>query len=294
MAGWNAAQPDAETMDERQDQEPGTSPNNAPAGAGAGGKEAYAPRRRSAQPDQHLDTDALSAFLDDRLEEPERTIAASHLERCEACRGDLAEMRATVTLLSRLPQYRPRRSFELSSAYAVRNQPSRLARLLPLIPALRVAAAAVALLLIGVTTADIRFSDDTPPAARQAIPAVRATSQSATFEREGDESSEDQSAADEGESGGGDQAPAAEQADRALQAAPAGGATGRNPNATPEAPVAAPARGEPLSTGAPAAGNTRPSAWRLAEVGLALVLLWLLVGLVGLQRLNRNAGSRAD
>jgi hypothetical protein len=35
--------------------------------------------------------------------------------------------------------------------------------------------------------------------------------------------------------------------------------------------------------------STRPSWWRLAEVGLGLALLWLLVTVVGVERLRRRA-----
>ncbi|MDP9472828.1 MAG: zf-HC2 domain-containing protein [Chloroflexota bacterium] len=280
-------------MDERQDQELGSNSNDAPADAGAGDNEPRAPWRRSAQPNQHLDTDALSAFLDNRLDEPDRTIAASHLARCDACQGDLGELRTTIALLRGLPQYRPRRSFELGPDHASQGQPNRFARLLPLIPALRVAAAVVALLLVGVTSADLRFSDATPPAGRQAIPGVTATSPGAPNAAEGAQSSEDPSAADEAGPGTGAEAPAAEQADRALQAAPGAAPTATEPDPTPETSIAAPAEAEPAADRAPATGSTRPSAWRLAEVGLALLLLWLLVGLVGLQRVKRSAGRRA-
>ncbi len=280
-------------MDERQDQESGVSPNNAPADGGAGHSERGPSRRRSAHLDQHLDTDALSAYLDDRLDEPERTLAASHLARCEACQGDLAELQATVALLSGLPQYRPRRSFELGPAYASRGQPSRFSRFLPLIPALRVAAAVVALLLVGVTAADIRFADDTRPPAQQAVSRSTAPSTSETEATEGRQTSEDLPAADDAGSSAGVAEPAGEQADRALQAVPAAPATVAASNRTADTSLAAPAEADPATDRAPSTGSNRPSAWRLAEVGLALVLLWLLVGLVGLQRLRGTSDPRA-
>ncbi len=293
MPRRHPAGPDAETMDERQDQTTGVSSNNAPADAGAGDAQPHPARRRSAHLDQHLDTDALSAYLDNQLDAPELTTAASHLARCEACQGDLAELRTTIKLLGGLPQYRPRRSFELGPEYASGTRSTRFSRLLPLLPALRVAAATVALLLMGVIAADIRFSDDMPASIPQAAPGTTSTAPSERGATEGLRSSEDRSAADEAGTGAGAAEPAGEQADRALEAAPAAVPTAVNSNPTADTSIAAPAQREPVADGAPSTGGNRPSAWRLAEVGLALVLLWLLVGLIGLQRLKRTGNHRA-
>lgn len=120
---------------------------------------------------QHLDTDALSAFIDARLEGDLNLAAAGHIAACPDCRGELAELRATVGLLGGLPQYRPRRSFALGAEYAHPVRTSRLARLLPVLPVLRAAAVAVLLLLVGVGAADILTQigedsgDSTRPAA---------------------------------------------------------------------------------------------------------------------------------
>lgn len=104
---------------------------------------------------QHLDTDALSAFLDDRLDGNLNTAATGHIAACPDCRRELAELRATVSLLGGLPQYRPRRSFTLGSEYAHPVRTNRLIRLLPMLPALRAATIAVFLLLVGVGAADV-------------------------------------------------------------------------------------------------------------------------------------------
>ena len=62
---------------------------------------------------QHLDTDALSAYLDGRIEPDVRSAVAAHLAACADCRRELDELRTTVDVLRGLPQYRPRRSFQL-------------------------------------------------------------------------------------------------------------------------------------------------------------------------------------
>ncbi|MDP9364981.1 MAG: zf-HC2 domain-containing protein, partial [Chloroflexota bacterium] len=63
----------------------------------------YLPQRRHDDPSrfaargrvavQHLDLDALNAYLDGRLDPAERAAAAAHLAECAACRGELTELR---------------------------------------------------------------------------------------------------------------------------------------------------------------------------------------------------------
>ena len=112
---------------------------------------------------QHLDTATLSLYLDDGLDPEDRATAARHLSGCVDCRQELAELRATVALLGDLPQYRPRRSFQLSAEHARAARPGFFARLLPVLPALRAASAAVALLLVVVGAGDYWTRDDEAP-----------------------------------------------------------------------------------------------------------------------------------
>ena len=144
--------------------------NQAPTGAGDArtppvpvGEERHSTR-------QHLDTDALSAFIDDRLGGDLRLDAAGHISACPDCRNELAELQTTVSLLGGLPQYRPRRSFVLGPAYAHPVRTSRLARLLPMLPALRAATVAVLLLLVGVGVADVltQIGEDSGDSSRPA------------------------------------------------------------------------------------------------------------------------------
>ncbi len=123
---------------------------------------------------QHLDTDALSAYIDDRLDGAQKATATAHVATCDDCRHELAELRATIALLNGLPQYRLRRSFTLGSEFSHPVRTSRLARLLPLFPALRAAAVACLLLLAGVGAADILTQigeDSSNSADRSAMPA---------------------------------------------------------------------------------------------------------------------------
>jgi len=119
---------------------------------------------------QHLDTDALSAFIDDRLGNDLNGDAVGHIAVCPDCRNELAELRATVTLLRGLPEYRSRRSFTLGPEYAHPVRTSRLARLLPMLPVLRSATVAVLLLLVSVSAADIltQVGDDSDDSSQPA------------------------------------------------------------------------------------------------------------------------------
>src|SRR5215203_2149921 len=134
-------------MSDRPDNHINVAPSGAPPGQGE--------RARNIPTHQHLDTDALSAFIDNRLEGDLSLAAAGHIATCTDCRRELAELRATVSLLNGLPQYRPRRSFALSQDYAHPVRTSRFARFLPLLPRLQAATVACLLLLLVVGAGDV-------------------------------------------------------------------------------------------------------------------------------------------
>lgn len=56
-------------------------------------------------PEQHL-----SAYLDDALSQGEHELVRAHLDGCERCREQLAELRATSRLIGALPELAPGRS----------------------------------------------------------------------------------------------------------------------------------------------------------------------------------------
>lgn len=98
-------------------------------------------------PPQHVRTEDLSAYIDEMLSEGERSAIASHLVACADCRAELGDLRATVHLLGQLPQYRPRRSFQLGMEHDTHEpQRSSIVRLVPLVRAL--SAAAVILFIV--------------------------------------------------------------------------------------------------------------------------------------------------
>jgi hypothetical protein len=89
----------------------------------------------------HLDIDAVSAFVDRDLDVADLTTIEVHLSQCPACEREVLEIRTTVVLLSRLPQYEPRRSFLLGQEHARASRRPRPApaggALTPQLPASR-------------------------------------------------------------------------------------------------------------------------------------------------------------
>src|SRR5215210_3212497 len=86
---------------------------------------------------QHPDFDTLGTYLDGALPAPDRAVVAAHITACVDCRRELAELRATVSLLHDLPQYEPRRAFRVTPGTARRPVVApggRIARLLPGLP----------------------------------------------------------------------------------------------------------------------------------------------------------------
>lgn len=126
----------------------------------------------------HLTDEVLRAYLDGDLDPGDRVGAAAHLATCPHCRRDLADIRATVSLLRGLPQARPRRSFQLGPDHARDRQPRWqrwFARLIPALPALRAATAGVALLLLAVTAGDLLTNRPTTESNRTTGSAVQPT-----------------------------------------------------------------------------------------------------------------------
>lgn len=68
-----------------------------------------------------LDYDLLSAYIDDALTESERASLESRLQTEPELRAELAELRATVTLLNNLPVLKAPRNFTLDARYARRS-----------------------------------------------------------------------------------------------------------------------------------------------------------------------------
>jgi len=263
--------------------------------AGGGGGDAErsrSPARPPANAARHLDLDTLTAYLDHELSDADRQDAEHHLRLCADCRQERDELRATVLLLRGLPQYAPRRSFRVGSERAMTPvNGGWLARLLPALPAIRVAMVAVAMLLLVVVSGDLLtgVGDDQRLAAPGAAPPIAEIA---------DEQAEP--AADDDAGVQIDQAaptangtnPLAESSERT--AAPPAPVAGRQPatNAAAGRSTPMPAGDEAIDAagdaGVEPAAADGPSIWRLAQLALGFLLLWLMVTMVGLEWLRRK------
>ncbi len=73
--------------------------------------------RKPQQSKEHRFSQAnLSAYIDNQLAPKELARVARHLEECDACRRELAELRRTVALVSQTPRLHAPRSFALPQA----------------------------------------------------------------------------------------------------------------------------------------------------------------------------------
>jgi hypothetical protein len=255
---------------------------------------------------RHLDVDTLSAYLDQQLPPAELTAIRAHLATCPECGRELAELRATVALLRELPQYAPRRSFQLGPEHA-RGAVRRgigitgwFERLVPALPALRIATVAVAVLLVAVIAGDLVTNRGAAPA-----PMVQ-TGDQATERASAPESEPAPAPAVQAP------APAAEapesegvmprmtdvQATEVIAEA-YGGQPAAEGGTEPEAPASmgeedsaedAPGviSSEPAAEPAEPAPRSAVPGWRLAQVGLGLALVWLIVSLAGVAWLRRD------
>jgi len=95
-------------------------------------------------------------MLDGRLSEADRAIVEAHVVTCAACREDLEQLRATVSMLRALPEARAPRSFRVSVVRGATHAPGRRALLVPFPrPALlRALAGIAAVLMVVVFAAD--------------------------------------------------------------------------------------------------------------------------------------------
>lgn len=128
----------------------------------------------------HLAEELLNSYLDNECTPAERSAIDSHLALCPVCQSHLKTLRGTQLLLSGLPTPALRRSFQLSAASLVTAESfwSRLrSRLLPALPAMRMATAALALLFVAVTIRNAVTDTSNDGAVSDSAMIVQATEQ---------------------------------------------------------------------------------------------------------------------
>jgi anti-sigma factor RsiW len=254
-------------------------------------------KRADAEPGrngEHISDALLSAYISEEIEDGQvaRTVG-EHLASCEACRRKVNELRAVVALLAELPEPEPPRSFRLTPEMVPVRPLRRDRGYVRLQQSMRWAAALAAVLLLMVFGTDIVLY-------RTAVP--EATTMSKAVPGTAERFSEAPAASDDGRLGvgsageaGSNETPAAEPATSG-ETAPAGGA-GSSAEPAPavstfQAPAASPAPAADQATPAIAMQpESKRTGWALssgrgiAELGLALLIVWLLAISIALPRL---------
>jgi hypothetical protein len=263
----------------------------------------------------HLTNTALNDSIDGSLSGRQAGLVSAHLTGCDSCSTRRNELDRTIALIGSLPEVSPGRSFEIAP------QPPREMEspakpwlqtvISPAFPALRVAVAAVFLLLVGVTATDlitqpdnqgdqVAMIADTPaartepvmrddaeeaPEATEEAPAPAANMQVEEAEQAlptGEPSQAfDQAAPDEDLLAG--------EAQEAEQATGGDGAIMAEPAAAPS-PEPSPTASEPVPESRVDAAEESDglSNWRVAEIALLLLLFWLVVTWFGLERMRNR------
>jgi hypothetical protein len=112
-----------------------------------------------------FDPEQLHAYIDDELPTDERAAIDRAVESDAGLRQELLELQATASLLASLPEFTPRRSFQLGKEHA-RPTPisaGRVVRLLPIMRTLSVAAAIMFMVVGGALFLDLNGNSPTDP-----------------------------------------------------------------------------------------------------------------------------------
>jgi Putative zinc-finger len=126
--------------------------------------------------------DQLSPYLDGALSSTEIATLEAHLGTCEACRGELDELRATVAATRDLPQVDAPRSFALTPQMLEGRRPAAAGTSAPpLALGMRLASAGVAVFLAVVVIGDLSDAGDGGGGAREVSEELGAARMTAEF-----------------------------------------------------------------------------------------------------------------
>lgn len=279
----------------------------------------------------HPSDDELSAYLNgDSADLAARQRLETHLESCVACRERLAELRTVVRLLRGFEHPVPKRSFRLdpgmvSAPPLPEPEPVRIDPWIVRVqPALRRLTAIAAVLLVLLVSADVLTHRDSSESGSRETSALSSANQapdSTSVMSAGAAESVPKStaaatqapAATAASSSGGESSSAGSSAEAPVTSAASGQATSESVSPSsaaddarssegfaPEASAAAmsvqqtEASGQPPADAVPApnaATHGGRSSWRLVELAVGVVVIWLLFLTVVLPRLPRQRRS---
>lgn len=238
----------------------------------------------------HLSDDQLSAYLNGDFAESEAaTRIRAHLNSCGECRERFAEIRSVVSLLNRLETPVQPRSFKIDPSMLgpkpVQFDPW-IVRVQPVMRRLTAIAAALLFMLVMADALAHRGSNGSPQPSQQAFTSAEQRSSSAASLAAPNAATAAAAARDSSALEAATAA-ATSVAGSAAVVAPASAAVG---TATP-AETLQPAANQPRSQSVEApteVATSGTSYWRLAELAVGVVVVWLLFLTVALPRLNRR------
>jgi anti-sigma factor RsiW len=274
----------------------------------------------------HLDTDAVSAFIDRDLHDDDFAVISMHLTQCPDCEREVLEVRATVFLLSTLPQYEPRRSFCLGQehARAARRRAAQAAhasdtgalppsvgpvtapaaapppRFTSWLPGLQIAAMVAGVLLLLVTVGDWRgFSGDLSPQqfaaptaaaglpAEQEIPAAPAPNAAFQPEMDNEQAFTTSDGTNVADSASEEVSERSVSRAAVVSTSSAGAAAVTQPLSGADNAPAAVSTVTPGDAETTASSREPGSRLRLVQIALFAILAWLVVTIVGLRWVRR-------
>jgi anti-sigma factor RsiW len=234
----------------------------------------------------HLTDDELSAFVNGEIDEPEtRERVLAHLDQCAECRDRLSETRAVVSLLNRLETPAPSRSFKLDLSMLAPKAVPVDPWIVRVQPALRRFTAIAAALLLVIVIADALAHGGSGGGSQST-----ANSQTTSAQMSSGGASTAAAFSSAATSAARDsQATTAESAGKSVPPQTASGAssTATAVSAVSQAPASSQSQGEPLSDASPST-QSGTSYWRLIELAVGVVVVWLLFLTVALPRLLRQ------
>ncbi|CAN5553615.1 hypothetical protein BH23CHL5_BH23CHL5_05750 [soil metagenome] len=240
---------------------------------------------------EHLSADTLGELVDRPSLLEDSTAISTHLQSCSECSVRLDELIATVRVFDDLQLLDPPRSFAIRQQAVIRREARAKSwfdtLLNPAFPAFRIASAGVLAIFVVATTGALFSEDRNPP--DQPSMVLEADSPAMfreTTSESGAESIQETGPVDEPESANAEMAAPADAA--VTNDTPESGSTGSGDEIGDDTAIVEGDGDQLTGPSEPVTQTEGVSNWRLAQITSVLLLGWLTVTWIGLERLRRR------